>query len=272
MVNRSPAYRDNEVKSIPLVDLDISELNVRRREITADLDDLAESLKKFGLQHPIVVTPKGDRYSIVTGQRRYLAAKQLGWPDISALVLDEPLDDVKTTIFSFSENIQRRELSARDKADACSYLMEHLGSVLEIATELGTSQATVRKWLGYAGVPDSVKAFVAPGRLTVAQATRIAHTIGDEQIAVAVAQRLAAEPIKANRDRVLDTAEELPGRSATAIFRRAEERQSDKHIYFVLTDSFARAIDDAAQDKEIPPGEVAKDATVRWLEENRYLR
>ena len=140
MATRFPAYRDNAVKPIPLADLDISELNVRRREITADLDDLIQSLDRFGLQQPIVVMPKGDRFSIVTGQRRYLAAKHLGWDEIHALVLAEPLDDVDATIISFSENIQRRELSAQDKADACSFLMERLGSVREVAKELGISQ------------------------------------------------------------------------------------------------------------------------------------
>lgn len=265
-------YRDNEVKPIPLTDLDISELNVRRREITADLDDLIESLDRFGLQQPIVVTPKGNRFSIIIGQRRFLAAKHLGWEKIPALVREESLDEVEATIISFSENIQRRELSAGDKADACRLLMDRLGSVREVATNLGVSQRTVRKWLGYAGVPDYVKAFVQPGRLTVAQATRIASTIEDEDTAVAVARRLAEEPTKENQNRVLDSAEELPGRSASAIFRRAEERGFVREIFFELTESSARAMDDASQDKEIEANDLAREATVKWLQDNRYMR
>ena len=272
MATKFPAYRDNEVKPIPLEALDISELNVRRREITADLDDLIQSLDRFGLQQPIVVMPKGDRFSIVTGQRRYLAAKHLEWNTIPALVLEEPLDDVDATIISFSENIQRRDLSARDKADACFFLMERLGSVREVATELGISQTTVRKWLGYAGVPESVKAFVQPGKLTVSQATLISNTIGDEAIAVAVAEHLSNEPVKANRDRILDSAKELPGRSASAIFRRAEELRTPTRILFELTESFARAMEEAANDTSTDANDLAKAATIQWLEDNRYLR
>ena len=272
MLTRDANYRDNRVNSIPLGSLDISELNVRRREITADLDDLAESLQKFGLLQPIVVVPKGNRFGIVIGQRRYLAAKHLGWDEISALVLDEPLDAISTTILSFSENIQRRDLSARDKAEACSSLMVSLGSVREVAEALGISQQTVRKWLGFAGVPDTVKAFVESGGLTVAQAVRISNTIDDEETATAVARRVSSEPAKENRDRVLDSAGELPGRSATAIFRRAEEMAVVRQIQFELSESSAQAMSDASQDKETPAGDLAKAATIVWLEENRYLR
>ena len=272
MVSKFATYRGNEVKPIPLADLDISELNVRRREITADLDELAESLQKFGLHQPIVVMPKGDRFGVVIGQRRYLAAKHLGWEKIPALVLEEPLDAINTTILSFSENIQRRDLSARDKAEACSFLKEKLGSVRAVADALGISQQTVRKWLGFAGVPDAVKAFVHPRGLTVAQAIRIANTIEDEGTAVAVASRMSNEPVKGNRDRVLDSARELPGRSATAIFRRAEEHGEVRQIQFELAESSARAMDDASQQEEAPAADLAKAATILWLEENRYLR
>ena len=265
-------YLANGFKSIPLADLDISELNVRRREITADLDELAANMEMFGLLQPIVVVPKGDRFGVVIGQRRYLAAKHLGWDEIPALVLARPLKATNAAILSFSENIQRRDLSARDKAEACSSLMETLGSVKAVAEVLGISQQTVRKWLGYAGVPEPVKIFVQPGGLTVPQAIRIANTIEDENTAVAVASRLASEPTKENRDRVLDSAAELPGRSASTIFRRAGERGEIRRIQFDLAESSAQAMDDASQDKETLADDLAKAATITWLEDNRYLR
>ena len=264
-------YLDNGLKSIPLADIDISELNVRRREITADLDELAKSMGMFGLLHPIAVVPKGDRFGVVIGQRRYLAAKHLGWDEIPALVLAGPLDAAVASILSFSENIQRRDLSARDKAEACSSLKETLGSVQAVAEALGISQPTVRKWLGYAGVPERVKIFVQPGGLTVPQAVRIANTIEDENTAVAVASRLASERTKENRDRVLDSAAELPGRSASTIFRRADERGEIRRIQFDLAERSAQAIDDASQDKETPADDLSKSATIAWLQDNKYL-
>ncbi len=272
VVGRLADFIDSQVKFLPLEDLDISQLNVRRREITADLDELAKSLDQFGLQQPIVVEPKGERFSIVVGQRRYLAAKQLGWDQMPALVLSQPLERVQATIFSFSENIQRRDLSALDKADACLYLRGELGSVGAVAEALGVTSQTVRKWLGFAAVPDTIKSFVGSKGLTVPQAIRIAQHVDDEQTAIDIARRVAENPVKTERDRVLESVAELPGRSAETIFRRAEEKRHQKDIHFILTESSAHAIDEAAQDKSSEANEIAMSATIQWLQDNKYLR
>ena len=272
MAGRLADFIDSQVKFLPLEDLDISELNVRRREITADLDELAKSLARFGLHQPIVVAPKGERFAIVVGQRRYLAAKQLGWDQMPALMLSRPLERVQAILFSFSENIQRRDLSAQDKAEACLYLRGELGSVSAVAEALGVTSQTVRKWLGYAAVPDAVKEFVRPKGLTVQQAIRIAQHVDDEQTATDIARRVAEKPVKAERDRVLESVGELPGRSVETIFRRAEEKKQQKHIRFILTESSAHAIDEAAQDQSTEPDEIAMSATIQWLQDNKYLR
>lgn len=265
-------FIDSQVKLLPLEKLDISELNVRRREITADLDELAKSLDRFGLQQPIVVEPKGERFAIVVGQRRYLAAKQLGWDQMPALVLSQPLERIQATLFSFSENIQRRDLSAQDKAEACSYLWGELGTVGAVAEALGVTSQTVRKWLGYAAVPDVVKALVHPGGLTVPQAIRITQHVDDMPTAVDIARRIAENPVKEERDRIIESVEELPGRPVETIFRRAEEKRNQKHIHFILTESSAQAIDEAARDQSIEADEIAMGATIQWLQDNRYLR
>ena len=262
---------ERQVRFLPLEGLDISERNVRRREITADLDELAKSLDIYGLQQPILVAPKGDRFAIVIGQRRYLAAKQLGWDQIPALVLSKPLERVQATIFSFSENIQRRDLSAQDKAEACSYLREELGSVSAVAEALGVTSQTVRKWLGFAAVPSTVKEFVRPNGLTVQQAVRIAQHVDNEEAATDIARLVAEKSVKEERDRVLESVAELPGRSVETILRRAEQKRQRKEIHFILTESSAQAIDQAANDQETEPNEIAMSATIQWLQDNKYL-
>ena len=272
MAGRLADFINSQVQFLPLEDLDISELNVRRREITADLDDLAKSMAKFGLQQPIVVEPKGDRFAVVIGQRRYLAAKQLGWDQMPALILSRPLERIEATLFSFSENIQRRDLSARDKAEACSYLRAELGSVSAVAEALGITPQTVRKWLGYDAVPEAVKDLVQPRGLTVQQAIRIAQHVDDEQAAVDIARRVAENPLKEDRDRVLESVAEFPGRSVETIFRRAAEKKYQKHISFILTESSARAIEEAAKTQSTEADDIAMSATIQWLQDNKYLR
>lgn len=272
VAGRLAKYMDSQIKWLPLEDIDISEFNVRRREITADLDELAKSLDKFGLQQPIVVTPQGSRYSVVVGQRRYLAAKQLGWDEIPALLLSKSLDRIEATIFSYSENVQRRDLAAQDKADACTYLRGKLGSTSAVAETIGVSEPTVRKWLGFAAVPDPIRELVGSKGLTVQQAIRIAQHVNDEQTATDVALRVAELPRKQDRDRVLESAAELPGRSSETIFRRAEAKQYQRRIHFILTESSARAIDEAATASLIDADDIAMSATIQWLQDNKYLR
>ena len=264
--------RSRQVEWLSMAELDISELNVRRREITADLDELAENLDKYGQYQPILVAPKGERYSIVVGQRRYLAAKQLGWDQISALILKQAPERIEATLLSLSENVQRRDLTPQDKADACSYLMEELGNVREVAEAIGVTPTTVRNWLGFAAVPDDIRALVQPRGLTVQQATRISQRVDDEQTALAIAKRVAETPIKADRDRVLESAAELPGRSADTIFKRAAEKEQQKRIVFILAESSAQAIERAAEDRESDENEIAMNATLQWLEDNKYLK
>lgn len=263
---------DRQVELLPLENLDISEFNVRRREITADLDDLANSISRFGLHQPIVVTRKGERYAVLIGQRRYLAAKQLGMDQLPALVLTQTPEQVQATVLSLSENVHRRDLSPRDKADACVYLREQLGAVRDVAEAIGVTPQTVRNWLGYAGVPEPIKEMVHPGGLSVQQATRIANAIDDEQTAIDVAHRVSTSPVKADRERILESAKELPGRSADTILRRAERKRREKHITFVLPESSAIAMERAETELQTEANEIAMVATTEWLQDKGYIR
>jgi ParB family chromosome partitioning protein len=244
---------------------------VRQRERTADIDELAYSIDTFGLQQPIVVQPRGKKFEVLIGQRRYLAAKQLGWDSIPARVQAKPLKELDAKVVSFSENIQRRDLAPQDKADACAYLMEKLGEVRKVAEHLGITEQTVRKWLEYAGVPDSLKSMVTAGRLTRPVATRIALSVPDEKKALAIARRLVdLKPPKAQQDRILEAAEEAPSRSVEGIFRRAEQLKERKRITFVLPEQYGPAMNRATKRLGLSDGDIARDATIDFLKQHKY--
>jgi ParB/RepB/Spo0J family partition protein len=247
----------------------MGEGNIRRRDITADLDGLAYSMKTFGQQQPIVVQPKDGKFEIIIGQRRYLAAKQLGWPKILARVTTEKLSEFNAKVISFSENVQRRDLSPRDKSDACSYLLQELRTPHAVAQHLGLTEQTVRKWLGYAAVPEGLKALVEQRIITVPMAIRLAQYVPDEAKAVAIAKKMAGLP-KAHRDRVLESVEESPDSSVDAIFRRAEEKKRLKKIIFILPEKWAFAIEQAAKRLGLSPNDIAREATIEWLQMLRY--
>lgn len=253
-------------QKIPLTQLQVSKANVRTREITADVDELAYSMDAFGLQQPIVVQPRGDRFEILIGQRRFLAAKQLSWPTIDARVLPQALNELDAKVASFSENAQRRDLTARDKADTCTYLLQQLGTVKAVAHRLGVSESTVRKWLGYAAVPEAVKTLVEDGRITRPAAIRIAEHVQDDSTALAIAERIATlQPPPPERQRILEAVEQFSDRPVEVIFQKAEEQRFQKEIVFVLPERWAEAINEASTELSREPNDIAKDATIDWL-------
>src|SRR5207244_5520739 len=103
-------------------------------------------IERHGLQQPIVVQRvPGGKYEILIGQRRYLAYKQLRRKKIRAKII-ATRDPLAAKILSYSENVQRRDLAPRDKAEVCTYLLNELGSIRAVADEIGVSEQTVRKW------------------------------------------------------------------------------------------------------------------------------
>lgn len=263
MAKNRPGHYD----SVPLDKLVISDSNVRRRAITADVDELARNIDMHGLQQPIVVWEEAGKFEILIGQRRYLAAKQLGWKDIPARILDEPLDEMEAKVASFSENTLRRDLEPRDKADVCQYLYDRLESVRAVAEHVGVSEPTVRKWLGYAAVPESLKTLVDEGGISRGQAQRLWAGVPDEAKAVEVARLITEKnPPSQDQSRIITAAEELPSRSIETIVERAEELKTLLDIHFILPEQWSRAMDMASKRLDREASDIARDATIEWLD------
>ena len=268
------SVRDFDIRNIQLSELNIwSGVNVRTEEITADIDILSHSLATIGLQQPIVVQQVGGRYRVLVGQRRFLAAKRLGWETIAARVV-RSLDDRTAVLWSISENIHRRDLTPRDKSNACKYLLDEYGTVAAVAERIGYSQPTVKKWLGYYHiVPDAIKQMVEDKRITASVALRIAENVTDEEKAIAIAERIPsgrARGVKAERDRFLAAVEEDPERPVTLMERRAEELRQQKRITFILPPQWSEPLETATRELRKEAGDIARDALVEWLRVSRF--
>ena len=257
---------------IPLDKLAVRRTNARVRDVLAEIDSLAHSMATFGLQQPIVVRETdGGKHEIIIGQRRYLAARELGWKTIPAKIETTPLDDVQALAVSFSENIQRRDLAPRDKAEACRLLLERFETPGKVAEYLGTTEQTVRKWLGYAAVPSGLKEMVEERQISVPEAMRLAQYIPEEEKAVEVARRMVDKRApKTERNRIIAAAEEFPERPVDTIFRIADEKRFEKRITIILPEKWALALDRASDRLEMEPGDIAREAIIEWLESRRF--
>ncbi|MBE3578056.1 MAG: ParB/RepB/Spo0J family partition protein [Limnochordales bacterium] len=132
---------------IPLSLIDRDESQCRTAVDEDALEGLARSLKEVGLLHPILVRRHGERYQIVAGERRYRAARLLGWRSIDALILPEGTEANDPRV-QLIENLQREDLNPVDKARAVRRFMEETGmNKVQAAEALGIPRTTITDWL-----------------------------------------------------------------------------------------------------------------------------
>ena len=111
----TPVVMREEPRQTVLLELDRIDLGQRLRTINGGtVQHLAESMKIHGLQYPIQVRMDGDRYALVSGAHRLMAARHLAWPHIEAFVLDL-LDEDTLALLEIDENLMRAELNPLDR-------------------------------------------------------------------------------------------------------------------------------------------------------------
>lgn len=262
-----------EYAEIPLAALYVSEHNVRHRERSADIDQLAHNIATVGLLQPIVVRQVESQYEILIGQRRFEAFKFLGRDTIPARIVRRDLNQLDILALSFSENVLRKDLEAADKADVCVYLVDQLGSIGKAAEYLGVSVNTIRYWLDYAGVPEPIKQMVAEGRIKKGVATTIWIAAKDD---VAQAQRMAElvadkKPTVQERNRLVHAFQEEPERPIAETEARAREAQFELRVTVEFPPDIARALRSASRETDKDVEDVVRDATVSYLETAQFL-
>ena len=131
------------VREIPLDQLTLPEREARAVVSEEGLEELADSIRRLGVMNPITVRPKGDKFEIVAGVRRYLAAQRAGLEKVPCIVRD--LNELDFTVAQIHENIKREELSEIDQGLIIRRLREEGGlTYAQIAKMWGKSETHVR--------------------------------------------------------------------------------------------------------------------------------
>ena len=154
-----------EYKEVALDQIEIGLSQARTRDVDKNLGDLVRSMNTIGLLEPIVVAPVevGGGYEVITGQRRYLAAKQLRWDSIRAGILESRPDDDVSKAISLTENMIREDMSSKDYIDACTILYHRYGSFRSVSEELGLPIHRVREYVKYEQLIPELKEQVDSG-------------------------------------------------------------------------------------------------------------
>ncbi len=126
------------------------------RQVMGDLSELMASIAEKGIIEPLIVRQRGGRYQIVAGERRYQASVQVGLRELPVVIRD--VDDNEIMEVALVENIQRKDLSPFEEAEALQVLAERCGYTHEdLARRMGKSRTAVTESLALAQMPVEVR-------------------------------------------------------------------------------------------------------------------
>src|SRR4249920_2422953 len=126
------------------------------RQVMGDLSELIASVVEKGIIEPLVVRQRGERFQIVAGERRYQAAVQAGLQELPVVVRD--VDDTEVIELALIENLQRKDLTPFEEAEALAGLAEQCGYTHEdLARRLGKSRSSVTESLSLNAIPEEVR-------------------------------------------------------------------------------------------------------------------
>ncbi len=168
--------------------------NVNQPRKTFDpvaLRELAESIKEYGVIQPILVTPVGNRFMIVAGERRWRAAKMAGLVEIPAVI--KKFNHKQIDEIAIIENLQRDDLNDIELAMGIKRLMdEHHLTQEKVAERLAKPRSTIANTLRLITLPPAVQTLISNRQLTAGHALRLL-SVTDPAQQIKYAERAAAE-------------------------------------------------------------------------------
>ena len=194
------------VRMLPIHLIDPNLEQPRRRFDEAALNELAASIRAVGVLQPIIVSPNGERYTIIAGERRYRASRLAEMEEIPAIVRD--WDNQKRLEAALIENLQRDDLNPLEEAMGVRRLMDEAGLTQEkVAERLGKSRPAVANLLRLLNLPDSVKQLLVDGKLSAGHARALVTVDARRQVQLAnltvqqgwsvrQLERICAQPVK----------------------------------------------------------------------------
>lgn len=179
----APAPADDASAGDGLLMLNVYEIDdnpfqPRRDFSEPEIASLAESLKEHDMLQPILVRKVGDRFQLISGERRLRAAIKAGWQKIPARLREA--DDRLVSELAIVENLQRQDLNPIEKAMSFKrYLDQHRCTQEELAGRLKLDRSTIANLMRLLELPDPVLAAVRTGKISPGHA-RALLPLGDE--------------------------------------------------------------------------------------------
>lgn len=233
--------KDKERDKDGVLEIDINKIEPNRKQPRkyfdeVALEDLAASIKEYGIIQPVIVKTVEDYYEIIAGERRWRAAKIAGITKVPAIV--RTMDEVSAFEIALVENIQRENLNPIEEAIGYKKLTEEYGYNQEqIAEKVGKSRSTVTNAMRLLNLDSRVQNFVMENKLSNGHARtllsiqngdrqfELAEKIMEEELSVREVEALVKQELYKEEEKAGD--QENPAKSAklfhTEAYKKVEE-------------------------------------------------
>ena len=195
------------------------------------IEELSRSIAKAGILQPILVTREGERYRILAGERRVRAARLAGLVEVP-VVVREGVADRDHLLLALIENVQRRDLTALEEAEAYRHLREDFSLTQEdVAERVGKDRATVANALRLLKLPAAVREALESGALTAGHARALlalSSAADQETLAKEIVRR--GLPVRAVEARVAAMAKGAAGRRKKTRSTDADTRDAELRL------------------------------------------
>lgn len=160
------AIDERQIKFIKITDIEPNKEQPRKYFDKEKLDDLARSLSEHGMLQPLIVRPIADnRYKIISGERRWRAARLAGLIEVSVLIKD--IDDKTSLEIGLIENLQREDLNIIEESKGYKTLMYDFNLTQEeISKRVGKSRPVIANALRILSLPEDIISLIEKGELT----------------------------------------------------------------------------------------------------------
>ena len=162
------------------------------RQVMGDLSELMASIAEKGIIEPLIVRPRGERFQIIAGERRYHAAVQVGLRELPVILRD--VSDAEVMELALIENLQRKDLTPFEESEALQQLAQKCRYTHEdMARKLGKSRSSITESLSLATMPEEVRNLCRLADITSKSTLLQIVRQSDPQKMLALVERMAAQ-------------------------------------------------------------------------------
>jgi len=245
------------VYELPLSKLQTSKFNVRKNGALVDIDDLTTNIAKIGIKNPLVVHEyRKNNYEVVSGQRRYIAARKAGLKTVPCIIRKK-MNEIDMIIESLSENLFRSEMTMTDKGKASAELLKRCkGDRKKVSEILGVHISTVQKYLEANSISPDMKKYQTQGMNYSTARTIYKKHPNNEKQRKALAEAYLNKSQREKSDFYTEIIESKENDTIEVVEKKFRKNKGSTTMKIKLPSTQSKYVESLAKEKNVNPQQI----------------